>query len=64
MSFETEHGPDLFADFFQGMNDQTNDDMFYDGTDAAVWRDVRDRFDLAAGTDTTPIFETWSIPLE
>jgi hypothetical protein len=58
------YGADFYDRFYEGMNAQTNDDLGWDGTDAAVWRYVRDRFDLAAGTDTTPTFEAWGVPLE
>lgn len=64
MEFEGTYGPDFHDTFFQGMNSQTNDDLPWDGTDAAIWRYVRDRFDLAAAEDTTPIFDRWGVPLE
>ena len=64
MDFEVEYGPTFYESFFRDMNTQTNDDVGYAGTDASVWRYVRDRFDLAAGEDTTPIFEMWGVELE
>lgn len=64
MDFDEAYGPTFYDDFFDGLSTQTNDDVRYDGTDASVWRYVRDRFDLAAGEDTTPIFERWGVPLD
>lgn len=64
MEFEAAYGLPFYEAFFEGMNTQTNDDVGYDGTDASVWRYARDRFDLAAGEDTTPIFDRWAVPLD
>lgn len=62
--FEAVYGDDFYDDFYRGMNEQSNDDLRYDGTDASIWRYVRDRFDLSAGEDTSYLFEEWAIPLE
>lgn len=64
MEFEETYGTAFYERFFMGLADQTNDDVGYDGTDASVWRYVRDRFDLAAGESTTARFEAWRVPLE
>jgi hypothetical protein len=64
MEFEEAYGPTFYERFFMGLRTQTNEDVGYDGTDASVWRYVRDRFDLAAGESTTPRFEAWRVPLE
>ncbi len=64
MTFEEAYGPAFYERFFMGLNTQTNEDVGYDGTDASVWRYVRDRFDLAAGESTAARFEAWRVPLE
>ena len=63
MEFEQIYGPGFYDTFYQGMNSQTNNDLWWDGTDAAVWRYVMERFDLAAGEPTVEVFETWGVPL-
>lgn len=45
------------------MNQTTNSDVNYDGTDESIWRFVRDRFTLAAGEDVTARFNQWRVPL-
>lgn len=64
MDFEETYGSAFYPNFFAGMNTQSNADLPYDGTDQSIWRYLRDRFNLAAGQDTTPLFETWRVPLE
>lgn len=64
MEFETAYGPAFYERFFMGLYDQTNEDVGYDGTDASVWRYVRERFDLAAGESTAAHFDAWRVPLE
>lgn len=64
MEFDEAYGPGFYENFFYGMNSQSNGDIPYDGTDASIWRYLRDRFSLAAGEDTTPIFDAWRVPLE
>lgn len=63
MEFEEEYGESFYDSFFQGLDSQTNDDVGWDGTDAATWRYVRDRFNVAAGEDTTHRFDAWRVPL-
>lgn len=63
MAFEDTYGPGFYETFFPGMNDQTNEDMWWDGTDTSVWTYVMERFDLAAGEPTRELFETWSVPV-
>lgn len=55
--------PGFYGRFFRAMNTQTNEDAHYDETPASAWRYVRDRFNLAAGEDTTPRFVRWRVPL-
>ena len=55
--------PGFYSRFFRALNTQTNDDVHYDDTAASAWRYVRDRFNLAAGEDTTPRFVRWRVPL-
>ncbi len=62
--FTDKYGWSFWSRFFRGMNSQSNNDIVYDGTDASIWRYVRDRFTLAAGEDVTPLFRTWRVPLE
>lgn len=62
--FEAEYGGSFYDDFFQGMNGQSNRNISYDGTDASIWAYVKSRFDLAAGQDTAPVWEKWSVPVE
>ena len=64
MEFEEQYGATFYERFFMGLNTQTNEDVGYDGTDASVWRYVRDRFDLAAGESTAARFAAWRVPLE
>lgn len=64
MDFEAEYGERFYDDFFRGMNSQRNHDVPWDGTEAAVWAYVKGRFDLAAGQDTSAVFERWGVPLE
>jgi hypothetical protein len=62
MEFEEAYGPTFYERFFEGMNGETNEDVGYDGTDASVWRYVKERFDLAAGDDTEAIWSRWRVP--
>jgi hypothetical protein len=63
MEFQEAYGWPFWSSFFKGMNGQTNDDVAFDGTDASVWRYVRQRFNLAAGQDVGGRFVAWRIPL-
>jgi hypothetical protein len=65
MEFTTQHGWGFWERYWQGMNGQSNEDVGYDGNDVdrSVWSYVRDRFGLAAGTDVTPIFQQWRVPV-
>lgn len=59
---EDTYGPGVTEAFFQGLNEQVNEDVGYDGTDASVWAYVKGRYDLAAGTDTRGVFDAWGVP--
>lgn len=64
MEFTAAYGWEFWTAFFDGINNTTNNDIPYDpNSDAATWGFVRDRFNLAAGEDTTAVFDTWRIPL-
>jgi hypothetical protein len=64
MDFTETFGWAFWTKFFVGMNATTNNDIPYDpNSDAATWGFVRDRFNDAAGEDTTSLFDTWRIPL-
>jgi hypothetical protein len=64
MEFKEAYGWEFWTKFFVGMNATTNNDIPYDpNSDAATWGFVRDRFNDAAGEDTTSLFDTWRIPL-
>lgn len=64
MEFQTTYGWDFWSKFYVAMNGTTNNDIPYDPmSDAPTWGFVRDRFNDAAGEDTTDVFITWRIPL-
>ncbi len=64
MEFTNAYGWELWIDFYNGMNSTTNNDIPYDPYDDGVtWGFVRDRFNTAAGEDTTALFDTWRIPV-
>jgi len=64
MELQVAYGWDFWSKFFLGISATKNEDIPYsDKDDAPTWGFVRDRFNEAAGTDTTSLFQTWRIPL-
>ncbi|MCA9603523.1 MAG: M60 family metallopeptidase, partial [Myxococcales bacterium] len=64
MEFTKAYGYDVWKRFYAAMNTTTNGDIGYNGSDASVWRFARDRLSAAAGTDVTPTFNAWRVPLQ
>ena len=64
MEFTDQYGWAFWERFFASLNVLRNEDVAYDGSDASVWRFVRDQFSLAAGEDVTATFNLWSVPLQ
>ncbi len=64
MELTTQYDWDFWEAFFLAMDMTTGGDIPYDpNNDAVTWTFVRDRFNQAAGADTTPVFNTWKVPL-
>jgi hypothetical protein len=63
---KTHGGWAFWTSFFALLDPLTNGDIVLDPEDPEdrlLWGWIRDRFSEAAGTDVTPLFEEWAVPL-